>query len=341
MMKNCFSNIFTWIAIIIAIALFTWLVFNRFIVPALPIILTVFVFIFTETQRTLINKKPAAIYELSEGLVKIAGTISATKTFETPYFKQQCIAYTYEEGNITYDSDTGSEQVNSILKKEEFQDFYLNNSTGKIKVIITKLNLAFLPAKTDTLHSVKYAVDDIRYTERTLKNGDMISILGYAVKNADHKFELREQRNKPLAIGTPEVEDKTRKAFKVLKDLLPFLILMYLGVNYFLFAPLKINVQKSEFFPYLAIFGMPISAIILGIIGKQMDGLAKLFFTNLGGICFSTFFLSFPLICLFYMIELDFSRIFCIWLTIFICTTIAFIMNHRKLDEYFEKDKSA
>lgn len=312
---------------------------NRFIVPAVPVIFAVFVVIVTKTQRTLINRKATAIYELTEGLVKIEGTVSAAKTFETPYFKQQCIAYSYEEGNITYDSDTGSEHVNKTLRKEEFQDFYLSNATGQIKVIITKLNLAFLPAKTDTLHSIKYAVDDIRYTERTLKNGDLISVLGYAVKNYNHEFELREQGDKPLAIATPAVEDKTRKAFKVLKDLLPYLILMYVGVNYFLFAPIKIHIVESEVFPYFGIFGMPILAIVLIITGNRFTGFAHLFLINLAGICFSVSFLSFPLICLFYIVELEFSRIFCIWATIFICTTIAFIMNHNKLDGYFETDK--
>lgn len=312
---------------------------SRFVVPAVPIILVVIVVIVTKTQRMLINKTSAPIYELTEGLVKIEGTINATKTFETPHFKQECIAYIYEEGYLTYDSDTGSEHVNRTLKKEEFQDFYLSNSTGQIKVIMTKLNLTLLPAKTDTLHSIKYAVDDIRYTERTLKNGDLISVLGYALKNNNHEFELREQGDKPLAIATPAVEDKTRKAFKVLKDLFPYFILMYVGVNYFLFAPMKIHILESAVFPYFAIFGMPILALILGLVGNRFDGFAKLILTNLGGICFSAFFLSFPLICLFYIIKLEFTRIFCIWATIVICTTLAFIMNHKKLDGYIDKDK--
>ncbi|RZK14884.1 MAG: hypothetical protein EOO86_17790, partial [Pedobacter sp.] len=79
-------------------AIFTLVVSNRFIVPAVPVILALFVLFVTKTQRTLIKKKSTPIYALSEGLVKIEGTISAPKTFETPYFKQQCIAYVYEEG---------------------------------------------------------------------------------------------------------------------------------------------------------------------------------------------------------------------------------------------------
>ncbi|RZL31886.1 MAG: hypothetical protein EOO96_15240 [Pedobacter sp.] len=309
--------------------------------PVFPLIVVAIVFFLTKTQRSFINKKPKPVYELTEGLAKIEGTVNAPKIFETPYFKQQCIAYTYEEGYITYDSETGSEHENNTLRKEDFQDFYLRNATGEVKVILTQLNLSFLPAKTDTLRSLKYAVDDIRYTERTLKNGDFISVMGYAVRNSFNEFELREQENKPLVIGTQDFEDKTRKAFRVFKSLMPYLILMYVGVNYFLFAPIKIHIVESEIFPYFSIFGMPILAIILGLIGNRFDGFAKLILTNLGGICFSAFFLSFPLICFFYIIKLEFTRIFCIWATIVICTTLAFAMNYNRLNGVFEKDTSA
>ncbi|RZL29888.1 MAG: hypothetical protein EOP00_37175, partial [Pedobacter sp.] len=240
--KSCLTNILVWLLMGAIVTVITLVFSNRFIVPVLPIIVLTYVYFVTKTKRKFIKKKPVSIYDLTEGLVKIEGNISAAKTFETPCFKQECIAYVYEVGNITYDGETGSERINSITKKEEFQDFYLSNATGKIKVIITKLNLAFLTAKTDTLHSIKYAVDDIRYTERTLKNGDLISVMGYAVRNSFNEFELKEQNNEPLVIGTSEFEDKSRKAFRVFKYLMPYFILMYVGVNYFLFAPIKIHI---------------------------------------------------------------------------------------------------
>ncbi|TKC01757.1 hypothetical protein [Pedobacter cryotolerans] len=338
-MKSCFSSILIWVVMGAVVSIITLMFSNRYIVSIVPIIVVAFVYFVTKTQRTFIKKKPTPIYQLTEGLVKIEGNVSATKTFLTPHFKQECIAYTYEEGNITYDDETGSERVNTTTKKQELQDFYLSNATGKIKVIITQLNLAFLPAKTDTLHSIKYAVDDIRYTERTLKNGDLISVLGYAVKNNNYAFELTEQGNKPLVIGTPEFEDKTRKSFRVFKYLMPYLILMYIGVNYFLFAPLKIHIQESEVFPYFAIFGMPILALILGLMGNKFDGFTKTFLSFLAGTCFSVLFLTFPLICLFYMIKLEFTRIICIWITVLACTILAFAMNYKRLDGVFDKDK--
>jgi len=73
------------------------------------------------------------------------------------------------------------------------KDEDVDNSTGKIKVILKSLNLKVLPAKSYTAHSLKYAVHDTRYAERTLKQGELISVLGYALKNDNYAFELAEQ----------------------------------------------------------------------------------------------------------------------------------------------------
>lgn len=314
----------------------TFLVSNRFIVPTVPVILAVVVLAVTKTQRKLIGQKQTPIYEITEGTVKITGNISAPRTFETPYFKQQCIAYIYEEGNITYDSESGSEHVRKTRIEEQFQDFYLSNATGKIKVIATKLNLAFLPAKTDTLHSIKYAVDDIRYSERALKNGDLVSVMGYARRNNYVEVELSENAGQPLVIATPDFEDKAQKSFRVFKILLPYIILMYVGVNYFLFAPLHFHLRESQIFPYFAIFGMAILSLILAVLSKKHKGFLKVVFGVLAGACFSAFFLSFPLICLFYIIKLEYSRILCIWLAILACNLLAFTINYHKLETAFD-----
>ncbi len=325
------------ILIVLGIALFIGLTFSRVLIPVFPIIVGIIMWFITKTQRKLIKTSPTPIYQVKEGWVKIQGTASALKTFETPYFKQACIAYAYEEGNVTYDSESGSEYVNNIIKKEEFQDFYLSNATGKIKVVLNQLNLSFLNVKSDTKHSIKHAVDDIRYTERTIKNGDMISVLGYAVKNSNYAYDLTEQANQPLVIATPNIEDKTTKAFRVFKYLMPYLILMYLAVNYFLFlAPIKPKVENSTAFALFSIFGMPILGILFGVFGSRSSGFSKVFFSTLGGICFFVSLLSFPLICLLYMIKTNQYTINQVWLSIFVCVSLALIFNYKKLNEIFD-----
>jgi hypothetical protein len=335
-LKSFFAHIVVWLAIIVVFSAVTFLVFNRFIVPVVPVVLAIIVLAVTKTQRKLIGQKQTPIYEITEGVVKITGNISAPKTFETPYFKQQCIAYVYEEGNITYDSESGSEHVKNTRIEEQFQDFYLSNASGKIKVIAPKLNLAFLPVKTDTLHSIKYAVDDSRYTERTLKNGDLASAMGYARKNNYADVELSGNGEQPLIIATPDFEHKAQKSFRVFKLLLPYIILMYVGVNYFLFAPSILHFKENQIFPYFAIFGMAILSVVLALVVKNREGLSKMFWGILASVCFSTLFLSFPLVCLFYIIKLEYSRIFCIWLVVLACNLLAFTINYHKLETAFD-----
>ena len=318
-------------------ALYIGLSFSRILVPLLPVIVGVLVWFATKAQRKLIQTAITPIYQIAGGWVKVQGTVTASKTFETPYFKQECVAYTYRKANISYDSEDNSERENSATVQEEFQDFYLTNATGKIKVVLHKLNLALLPARTDTKHSIKYAVNDIRHTERILKNGDLISVMGYAGKNRNYAFELSEQENQPLVIATPDFEDKTKKSFKVFKQLIPYFILMYLAVNYFLFfMPARQHAEKSTAFVLFIFFGMPILGVVFGLFGAKSSGFRKDVLSGIGGICFSTSLLSFPLLCLLFMTNTDYYIIERVWASVLVCITLAFTLNYRKIERAFD-----
>jgi hypothetical protein len=320
----------------LGIALYIGLSFSRILVPLFPFIAGFLVWYTTKTQRKLIKTATTPIYQITEGWVKIQGTVSASKTFKTPYFKHECIAYSYRKADISYHSEDNTEREGSVIIEEEFQDFYLTNATGKIKVILTRVNLALLPAKSEIIHSIKYAVDDIRYTERTLKNGDLISVLGYAIKNSNYHFELNEHGNRPLVIATPDFEDKTKKSFKVFKYLLPYFILMYLAVNYFLFfAPVKQHMEISTAFVLFIFFGMPILGVVFGVIGSRFSGFAKDLISGMGGICIVVSLLSFPLLCLLFMTKTEFYIIECVWASVLLCTTLAFAINYRKIEGAF------
>jgi hypothetical protein len=320
----------------LGIALYIGLSFSRILIPLFPIIVGLLVWYTTKSQRKLINTSTIPIYQIAGGWVKIQGTVSASKTFETPYFKQECIAYTYRKANIGCDSEDNTEREGSVIIEEEFQDFYLTNATGKIKVILSSLNLTLLPARSDVIHSIKYAVDDIRYTERTLKNGDLISVLGYAIKNSNYQFELSEHGNRPLVIATPDFEDKTKKSFKVFKYLMPYFILMYLAVNYFLFfAPVKQHMEISTAFVLFIFFGMPILGVVFGVIGSRLSGFVKDLISGIGGICLAVSLLSFPLLCLLFMTKTEFYIIERVWASVLFCTTLAFAISYRKIVEAF------
>lgn len=320
----------------LGLSLFTLIFFNHFIVPIFPFIATVFAIYVTKTQRRLLKTKQTPISSLKTGLVKIQGTVEASKIMETPFFKVQCIGYSYEKANISY-NDEGSDYVTSATQSNDFQDFFLINETGRIKVVSQHLNLSFLPAQVKTIHSIKQNESDIRHTERTLKNGDLINVLGNAVKNNQQQFELSAGPESPLVISTSAIENRTQKRFTAIKHLLPYLLLMYIAVNYFLFfAPIKLQVEKNTAFILFSFFGMPILAVILGVTSNRTYGFFKSFLSNLAGICFGVSILTFPLLCLLFATKTEFYRILCIWASVFFCTTFATIMTYRKLDAIFK-----
>lgn len=331
-MKKLLLGIISLVVGAIGVTLFTFVFFNHYIIPVFPVLVAVFVMYVTKTQRTLVKKETTPIYELTEGLVKLEGTISAPGTLETPFFKEECIGYSYEKAEIDYDDEDGRQYTVSAVQKNDFQDFYLTNFTGKIKVTANNINLTFLKAQTKT-------IDKVKHTERTLKNRDVVTILGKAVKNSSYQFELQENGKIPLVISTAASESRTQKGLKAMKYLSPYLILMYLSVNYFLFfAPLKMHLEKSTAFILFSFFGMPVLAVIFSLIVIKMDGFGKFLFSNLAGICFGVSFLTFPLLGLLLSIETEFYRVVCIWASVFVCTTLAFVMNYRRLDGIFTKD---
>ena len=331
-MKKVFSVIGSFILCGLGFIFFTAIFSSLYIVPVFPVILAVLIYFFTKTQRTFIKKKATPIYQLTEGLVKIEGMVNAPATLETPFFKEQCIGYSYKRAEIYVDSD-GMEHENNITQQSNFLEFYLSNATGKIKVNPDGLSLTHLPAKSKDVRK-------IRHKERTLKNGDEITILGNVVKNEKHEFELQKLGKSPFTVSTEAIISQQHKAFRTIKFLLPYIILMYVLVNYFLFfAPIKIQMKQNDIFVYFSFFGMPILAIISGSIGNKMDGFSKLFFSNLAGICLGVSILTFPLLCLLFVKETEFYRILCIWSSVFFCTTLAFIMNYRRLDGIFETPK--
>lgn len=166
----------------------------------------------------------------------------------------------------------------------------------------------------------------------------MINILGYAVPNNQHQFELRGQPKNPLVIGTIDLDFRTQKGLNAIRNLLPYIILMYIAVNYFLlFAPVKVHLEKNTAIILFIFFGMPILGVIFAIAANNKNGVSKLFFSNLAGICIGVTFLAFPLLCLLFITETEFYRILCIWISVFCCTTLATIMNYDRKDEFFPR----
>ena len=75
----------------LGIALYIGLSFSRILIPLFPIAAGLLVWYITKSQRKLVKTATTPIYQIAEGWVKILGTVSASKTFETPYFRNSLI----------------------------------------------------------------------------------------------------------------------------------------------------------------------------------------------------------------------------------------------------------
>lgn len=326
------KRIFLAVAVGISLLFVVILLSSHLLIAVVPLVAVALVWYATKTPRKLLKTQLTPLHQISEGVVKVQGTVSAPTIFTTPYFKQECIAYHYKKANITYDSETGSENENEVITEEEFQDFYLTNATGKVKVVAEKLNLGFLSAKSDTIHSIKYAVDDVRHTERTLQNGDLINVMAYAKRNAHYEFELVETAKQPLVISNHSFENESRKSFKTFKYILPYAALMYVLVNYFIFfAPVKAHLAQNTAFVLFAFFGAPILGLILAVVGRKAEGFLDAFLSTLGGILLMVTLIAFPLLCLLLMTKTAFYTIVCVWLSVFVCVSLCMGINYKKL----------
>ena len=328
MKKNVFYVIILGICLLFTIIL----LFSHLIIPVAPVFVGAMVWYTTKTPIKLLKTQITPLHQVTEGVVKVQGTVSAPAIFTTPYFKQECVAYHYKKANITYDSETGSENENEVSFEEEFQDFYLTNATGKIKVVANKLNVNFLSAKSYTIHSIKYAVNDVRHTERTLKNGDLINVMAYARRNADHELELIETEKQPLVISNNIFENESRKSFKTFKYILPYAVLMYVLVNYFIFfAPVKTHLAQSTAFVLFAFFGAPILGLIFAVVGRKAEDFFGAFLSTLGGVLLIVTLLAFPLLCLLLVTNAAFYTIVCVWLSMFVSVSLCMGINYKKL----------
>lgn len=309
------------------------LLFAKFLVPIVPVLIGILAYYGTYKLRVTTFKKPQNIHELTEGPVLLEGTVVKDGAdLTSPYFKENCIGYLYKE--IEYvPNDDG--YYNNVLKEELIcSDFTLSTNSGSVKVIGHQLDLKRVIPKTHLVHSLKPDVNDIGYEEYLLKSEDKIVIAGTAVKNIYQRLDIAKFNNEPFFITSRNKIEQQKISHQVLRSLFPWMCVLYAVVNYFLFfAPSK-NMPKNDVFVVFTFFGLPVLFLVFWLIGKDKKDWFSQVFQYLAGVCILSSLLSFPLLILFYMIKLDHYRIFCIFNSIVAVTALAMLFNYKKLIEY-------
>lgn len=313
----------------IALALF----FAKFLVPIIPIVIVSIAYFSTKSLKDITFKEPQNLHELTEGRALLEGTVlKLDEETISPYFNEACIGYLYKEIEYIPNDDGYYNDVKSTITK--CKNFTLSTSSGSIQIKGMGLDLKQLGMRTHNEHSIKPNVNDIGHEEHLLKHNDHIVIIGNAVKNIYQRLEISKKDNEPFFVTTRTKIEKQKISFQVLKRLFPWMCILYLIVNYILFFAPNVNIPKSDVFAFLAIFGLPVLFIIFWIIGRDKTDWLSRIFQYLASVCIFSSLLSFPLVILFYMIDLEFYRIYYIFISIVSLVALALVFNFKKLTEY-------
>lgn len=322
----------SYLAIVIISGLAAFL-FAKFLVPIVPVVFGIVAFYGNVKLRKATFGKSNNIYELTEGQVLLEGTVLKLEhELTSPYFKENCIAYLYKE--IEYEPTDDGYYDRVLSTKFECTDFNLSTNTGIVKVKGQQLDIKQLKPRIYTEHSLKPQINDIGHSEYLLKANDKIVLIGTAVKNIYQRFEIAKLNNQPFYVTTRNKIESQKISHQVLLRLLPWMVVLYFVVNYFLFFAPSQNISKSDVFAYLSIFGLPILFVIFWLIGKDKKDFISQVFQYLAGVCILSSLLSFPLTILFYMIELEYYRMHCIFISIVSVTALALLFNYKKLVGY-------
>ncbi|MFC3561418.1 hypothetical protein [Pedobacter jamesrossensis] len=306
--------------------------YAKFLVPIVPIALGLLAYYTTNKLRASTFGKPQKIYELNEGQVLVEGTVIKLEAeLISPYFRETCIGYLYKEIEYVPTDDDYNEELK--VTKTACNDFTLSTSSGTIKIKGNELDFKKLKPRTYTEHSLKPKINDIGHAEYLLKNNDEIVIIGTAIKNIYQRFEIAKLNNELFFVTTRNKIEDQKINYQILVRLFPWMCVLYLIVNYFLFFAPSNDMPKSDVFAFVSIFGLPVLFVVFFLIGRDKKDWFSQVFQYLAGVCIFSSLLSFPLIILFYMIELEYYKIFCIVISIVSVTALALMFNYKKLVE--------
>lgn len=322
---------FTLGCVVLIIGIAVSLMFMKYLVPVVPLVLGVLVYLGTNNLKAAVFTKAKNLHELTEGTAKLEGRATArSEEILSPYFKETCIGYLYTVEEYVPTDDSIRSELRSQSK--DCRNFVLSTDSGTININANQIDLSQLKPKSIDVHSLKYNENDMRHNERTVKNNDEIVVIGDVRKNLFNEFEITKIDGKPFFVTTKNRVEASKISYQMFWQVLPWLILLYLVVNYFLFfAPTK-DLPKRDAFAYFIFFGLPMLFLIFLALARDSQSWIGKLFRYLGSVCILTSLLSFPLLILFYMIELEYYRMLCIEISIATIVALMCLFNYNQLN---------
>lgn len=183
-------------------------------------------------QRHLPTSK---IRSVAMGLAEIEGKIKIDQAIESRINKRRCAGYYYEIQKISSDED-GKKSYTTISVDYVFNPFYLQDETGRIKIIPEKLLLLHFEETTQYLGGGKRAVEYI--LEEDGKNYMMIGKVAYEGNETVFRYD----ENRKILSITPSAE--VRQFNENRKDFLkfaPYLVVILLWIFFVLLCEVELS----------------------------------------------------------------------------------------------------
>lgn len=193
------------------------------------------------------------IKDISAGFVEIRGKLKQIKTMTSPMTKSECIGYSYsvkrfnssrKRSSISIDKGLSVSKENdrdmkwkTVSSDEKCNDFYIEDTTGKIKVKAKDISISLLQ-----INQTNKKISGHTHTENLLLQDDQEYILfGTATYNKKNELIIKKDENE-FSIRDPyfdkiyksDLPDKISKYGLIFMLLLIGLILLFLNsfLNY-------------------------------------------------------------------------------------------------------------
>ncbi len=194
------------------------------------------------------NKKRALAYQrilptskirsLAMGLVELEGRIELIEPLVAPIGKKTCAGYRYTTERIGRDKN-GKTTYTTIHDETFCNDFYLQDDTGKIKVLGEKLELVLMN------YDEQYSDGDRRYTQYVLLPEAKMLVVGGAVPGENNVPQIAQEPIKKVFAIVPSESVATYNSLRPLRtSALSFLVLFGFFIALMLLLDIRLEGNK-------------------------------------------------------------------------------------------------
>jgi len=174
------------------------------------------------------------IRSIAMGLAEIEGRLKTITPLTSPIKNKKCIGFSYCIEKISRDNE-GKKSYSTIHSETKINQFYVEDDTGKIKVIPEKLE--FIWVKQDT----SYEKAGKRYTQHLIRENDSVLMIGKASRKDNEVVFTYENTKQVFGISHSDKVLHYNTFKPLLNSFLIFSALFALSVALILITPIKIE----------------------------------------------------------------------------------------------------